>query len=745
MVCFYAGKPSQYLQLPNGNFRFRDDGFELNRASENPLIEDQQGKKDWAQSNKCVGFNVDIGIRNQNIFYSFSVSQDNGVATSETINTYLNMVNQATGRNTATQNVSLYNLYKNRSYKCTVTSLGNALLQPTMYFNLRHVPMFNGPYMIQDVQHTIQPGNFQTTFTGVRQGIFDLSQIDSYIQSMNQNLLTRLEEVLKISKDDVVIPVTSNNEKSSNIVQTANNTLDTSNSCVSNVDTSVYVGYENIAGSLITLNPEILKTKLQEIIPNNVDLQVLVFCITYVTSYQLNNKKNGEFKGWDNNYALISLYYNYGAAGQTHFKKSYSCVNVKASKPKGNSLPIVSFKDIDSYLEFMKARLEKNVDRALKLTYPKYYSCYWPNNGANGEVSESYYDSHIDEFKTVVDSMYKAIDLAKTVKLISDDKVKQLKGKINEEKSKQTGPTVTPTPSPIPPQPGQTCPPPVIISFSPMTGGTGTIVQINGKNLINTTGITVNNISVDMKQTTIYNDTTIRFTIPTLYGIVTTANVPIQVKGGYGNTTSNIEFKYLPQKNIIPNSNTSLTDNTFVSNTPPQKTNTDVTIFSNSVLLNQYLFKISLTPDNKISGSLGITSGRLSEAYNATLYVSSLEKGSSAKIKVANFTINGSAIDNGANFSLGKFTSTTNDWRSDLNILAGNQRLLLFTIVIDQYLQYTYTTIRASLPYPCPELEINDLDLINLGDYKVINENPCKECYPNGTSGTNIIINGKTC
>jgi hypothetical protein len=228
-----------------------------------------------------------------------------------------------------------------------------------------------------------------------------------------------------------------------------------------------------------------------------------------------------------------------------------------------------------------------------------------------------------------------------------------------------------------------------------------------------------------------------------LYGIVTTANVPIQVKGGYGNTTSNVEFKYLPQKNIIPNSNTSLANNNFVSNTPPQKTNTDVTIFSNSILLNQYLFQISLTPDNKISGSLGITSGSLSKAYNATLYVSSFEKGSSAKIKVANFTINGS--DSGANFSLGKFTSTTNDWRSDLNILAGNQRFLLFTIVIDQYLQYTYTTIQASLQYSCPALGINYLDLIDFGDYEVIDENPCKVCYPNGTSGKKIIINGNTC
>jgi len=48
MVCFYAGKPSQYLDLPKGNFRYRDDAFEMRRASENPLIENQQTKKVWA-------------------------------------------------------------------------------------------------------------------------------------------------------------------------------------------------------------------------------------------------------------------------------------------------------------------------------------------------------------------------------------------------------------------------------------------------------------------------------------------------------------------------------------------------------------------------------------------------------------------------------------------------------------------------------------------------------------------------
>jgi len=107
------------------------------------------------------------------------------------------MVDQASGRNVATQNVSLYNLYKQRSYQCQVQSLGNALLQPTMYFNLRHVPMFNGPYFITEVNHNITPGNFVTTFNGTRQGIYDLPTVDNYLQSINQNLLTKIEGLVK--------------------------------------------------------------------------------------------------------------------------------------------------------------------------------------------------------------------------------------------------------------------------------------------------------------------------------------------------------------------------------------------------------------------------------------------------------------------------------------------------------------------------------------------------------------------
>lgn len=42
---------------------------------DNPLVENQVGKKDWDKSNKVVGFNVDIGPQNQSMFYGFMVDQ----------------------------------------------------------------------------------------------------------------------------------------------------------------------------------------------------------------------------------------------------------------------------------------------------------------------------------------------------------------------------------------------------------------------------------------------------------------------------------------------------------------------------------------------------------------------------------------------------------------------------------------------------------------------------------------------
>jgi hypothetical protein len=56
----------------NADCKFRDDAFDLRRASDNPLLENQLNKTDWDKSNKVCGFNVDFSNQNQQIFTQFT-------------------------------------------------------------------------------------------------------------------------------------------------------------------------------------------------------------------------------------------------------------------------------------------------------------------------------------------------------------------------------------------------------------------------------------------------------------------------------------------------------------------------------------------------------------------------------------------------------------------------------------------------------------------------------------------------
>jgi hypothetical protein len=456
------------------------------------------------------------------------------------------MVDQSSGRAIATQNVSLYNLYKQRSYKASVVCLGNALLQPTMYFNLRHVPMFNGPYMITDVSHSIQPGTFQTTFEGVRQGIYDLPAIDSFLQSINQNLISQLEELLLINKDQAPIAATTDNVKSTEVVQEADNTLDTTNSCTLKITDEVYVngGYVPVTSEMSGYTPADFAQALQRIIPNDVDLQVIIYCISYIKTFQENSStKQGNFYAVKNNLANISLSTNWGES-VSQFSKDYTCVNIKINPLKSSSEPIVHFESLDSYIKFMEGRLFENKERILRLGLAKYYVCFWPKSN----ISEEYYDSNFLEFQRTRDTFTKSLASAVQVGLISKNNSIRL-DKTNKESDKETSsPSVTPTPSAIPPNDGQTCPPPVVSTFSPSAGFKGTIVQVNGRNFESVKSITVIDKVIDISQIKVFNPQTLRFSLPEIQipegESVATGRITVTTE--FGSFESLVDFTYNP-------------------------------------------------------------------------------------------------------------------------------------------------------------------------------------------------------
>jgi len=535
MVCFFTGKPSSYLNLPDNNFyRFRDDAFDLRRASDNPLIENQKGKTDWALSNRCVGFNVDIGVRNQNIFYSFQVGQDNGKATAESIQATLNIINNVGGTNTSTQSVGLYNYYNQRSYPCTVVSLGNALIQPTMYFNLRHVPMFNGPYMIQEVTHTISPGSFQTSFTGIRQGIFDLPQIDKYLQSINRNLLTKLEAFIKNKEESTtVVPKQTNSD----------NRQQPENACVSKI-LEIYKEdkFEVVKNVETSVTQEKMIETINNILlqrnenTNDALMQYIIYAICYITTF--NSSKN-KFVGYGNNYSMnINLEINFSPTYQKFFNKKYSCISIDNIPKYVKAIP--NFDTIDKFVEFMYDRISPNLKRITQNGLLQYFYCNFPNSDtnksecANFEKEKKTNDSIKQAFKNLKDGLDSLQKLkSNTTYNIKDlDVLLLLNGTLTDSKN----PSITPTP--LPAQSTITCEKPTIISMNPLTATTSgdmPVIELSGTSLFGKTIVTLNG-----NPTTILTNTNNVLTF--VPKIKTSGKIKIQTVGGSDEFTEDFKF-----------------------------------------------------------------------------------------------------------------------------------------------------------------------------------------------------------
>lgn len=405
MVCLYGGVPSTQLALPeNKEVRRKDDSFDLTK-SDNPLTESLINKTDWAFSNRVVGFSVDMGIRNQNIFYSIQVDQNAGKSTSESLQVLTDMANQAGGRNSSSQNVSLWNFYKTRSYTCTVSCLGNALIQPTMYFNLRHVPMFYGPYLITDVNHTITPGRFETIFNGVRQPISAYPQIPSLIQSLNKSLLQNIKTRLKNDRQNNVNLLSNIKSEQTQVTDSVLGVAKISSSvefCQSGLSES-YKSYVHNTEAETNLTLGQAKTYV-----NNTSSNEKVRTMMFVTMY-LNSITNDKtyFQSYDYNFALVPLNVSYGGDITKYFSgSSFDCLS-----KEGPALPYATFKSTDEHMKFLETywnfvAATDTLSTIDKTTVTKAYVNYYPY------IKGSLYDSMINNgsLDNVINKVQEALD-----------------------------------------------------------------------------------------------------------------------------------------------------------------------------------------------------------------------------------------------------------------------------------------------------------------------------------------------
>jgi hypothetical protein len=385
-VNILSSDPSSNTLIDTKQNGFCDDSFRIDKAQDNPLkvVDGSTGNE---KSNKVVGFAVDFGLQKQSMFYNLNLAQDIGKATSESLLMQYELSQLTNGKRSQTQNVSLFNLYKNRSYSCTVQSMGNATIQPVMYFTLRNVPMFSGPYLILEVNHSIAPGSFETTFSGVRQKIYTLPDQQGLLTSLKLEISKNYYEQVKKEKNRQAASattVTAANQQTTNSV--TQNPVDTKNeSCETN---SAYSSYVKITGDSKTLSYNEVIEQIG-LVADTLQKKAALFTIIY-----LSNNSNGNIKFFNNNLTNVNLSRKWAGNLPTKFDKEYTCLTF------GDKLsPIVKFPNISYNLQFMDLYLKNyysdlvySTDITIVEDLTKFYIKYW---SLQTQQDDAYFGNYI--------------------------------------------------------------------------------------------------------------------------------------------------------------------------------------------------------------------------------------------------------------------------------------------------------------------------------------------------------------
>jgi uncharacterized coiled-coil protein SlyX len=265
--------------------------------------------------------------------------------------------------------------------------MGNALIQPTMYFNLRNVPLFSGPYMITSIQHRISENGFDTTFEGQRQPFYSIPAIDNILQSLTSKILetlkTRLEEQDKeIQEKNNILAQKS---ETINKINSDKNVLTANQNCSESL-TPTFSEYTNTTPTqrsitfdeaIDKIDKKIFKLNLDD--NNKNKLENIILAIMYAES-----GVGQKFVAYDYNFASVNLNVNPWGDSKTYMNKKYYCVN----RGNNKNIPLASFDSFDSFIDLFIAKFKNRTtgiqtytfeDNSYKESLAKAYVTLWPS------------------------------------------------------------------------------------------------------------------------------------------------------------------------------------------------------------------------------------------------------------------------------------------------------------------------------------------------------------------------------
>ena len=176
-ICMYANRANTLDLGYKGTTG--DSGFNINANGTATLSDGNSAFHDTGKNETIAAFLVKYGDDNQSIFKDIRLDQKEFSETDESLIIIDKMANTKEPGAKTNIGQNLFNMFSTRSYSCEIESLGNAMIQPMMYFQLTNIPMFRGAYLIIRASHNIKPNHMTTTFKGVRIAGIDVPLITS--------------------------------------------------------------------------------------------------------------------------------------------------------------------------------------------------------------------------------------------------------------------------------------------------------------------------------------------------------------------------------------------------------------------------------------------------------------------------------------------------------------------------------------------------------------------------------------
>lgn len=420
MLNIYVDKPSQQTDNKSKANGYKDDGLDITICADNTIAVDASQKRNFSLENKVVGFAVDFELQNQSVFKRISVSQDLGKATSESLMAEYNLAQSSTGVKTSTQNVSLYNIYKTRSYGASVECMGNAMLQPSMYFVLRNIPLFAGSYFITEVNHSITIDDFTTTISGTRQAAPTLPKVDALFQTIKKQLLTNLGEVYKNqSRPTTGIPTNIDSIKNS-----ITNSL-VGGKRISNAATcdknEAYVNYVKYDGDSQNFGTEVAVTFIKTKLTTTDKIKLCLFAASWIESGVKIDDFTYRLDYYGNNIAGVTLIYDYLDL-TTYFalvdgKNYYMCL----TNSQGYTQPYAVFSDETNHYQFMIDAYTSYFNEVTDITNPdefakqfaKVWIEYFPYNKKTNTstIFDDYVKTNVSKYNDLLTKIKKAFEI----------------------------------------------------------------------------------------------------------------------------------------------------------------------------------------------------------------------------------------------------------------------------------------------------------------------------------------------